>query len=101
MNRVVNTPLEVARSMKPGEKRLVVFDRDFDINCFSVRLSNYNAKARKDNIFIHHAYKNRLGKMVFVACTADERDQEIINPAMKDEWRKRIPKEWKQELGIR
>jgi len=101
MRRVITTPLDVARAMKPGDLQKVEYDDSFNMRSFTVRLATYNADARKENIFIHHSYNQRASKMVLVAITADQRDEELENPVVKDDWRKKIPKEWKEEIGLR
>lgn len=92
---IAGNPIQIARSMKPGETAKVMFSEYRRLRTFTVQLSEYNnVIGRKLGVYVHAASKKQKLEMYLVAVTAEERKEEQENYDMKGKWREKIPEEW-------
>ncbi len=78
-------------SLKPGDVSKAQFKRYTSLKSISVQLSEYNCgRGRERGIFVHAKYDKKELSITLVAVTLKQREQELADPELKDEWRKLI-----------
>jgi hypothetical protein len=96
MKVITENQLSVAKGLKVGQVAVVRFETYDQYKSFSVQLSAFNAKNRKENdLYVHAACDQNGYQYCLVAITAEQYSIEKSNSNMKHEWKKKVPRDWK------
>ena len=88
--------LSAAKEMKVGQVAVVRFETYDPYKSFSVQLSAFNARNRRENnLYVHAACDQNGYQYCLVAITAEQYSIEKSNSNMKHEWKKKVPSGWK------
>lgn len=96
MKVITENQLSAAKGLKVGQVAVVRFETYDQYKSFSVQLSAFNAKNRKENdLYVHAACDQNGYQYCLVAITAEQYSIEKSNSNMKHEWKKKVPRDWK------
>jgi hypothetical protein len=96
MKVITENQLRAAKGLKVGQVAVVRFETYDQYKSFSVQLSAFNAKNRKENdLYVHAACDQNGYQYCLVAITAEQYSIEKSNSNMKHEWKKKVPRDWK------
>lgn len=96
MKVITENQLNAAREMKVGQIAVVRFETYDQYKSFSVQLSAFNAKSRKENdLYVHAACDQSGYQYCLVAVTGEQYEIEMSNSKLKYEWKKQVPSGWK------
>ncbi len=88
---VVRNHLDWIRGLKPGDVSKATFKKYHTLKSISVQLADYNAgRGKERGVFVHAKYNKSELSITLVAVSLKEREMELSDPEMRNEWRKLI-----------